>query len=66
MLMVSIMLQSDAALSHISQRCRRRKLKTLVFDEAVECLLAVCRDCLENNLSETPPPHTHTHSTHPC
>lgn len=41
--------------SHFPARCRRGKLKIVLFDEAVVCLLAVCRDCLENNLSETPP-----------
>lgn len=31
------------------------KLRIVLFDDNVECLLAVCRDCLENKLSETPP-----------
>ncbi len=31
------------------------KLSIVLFDETVECLLAVCRDCLENKLSENSP-----------
>lgn len=41
--------------SHFPARCRRGKLKIVLFDEAVVCLLTVCRDCLKNNQSETPP-----------
>lgn len=51
--MASIIFHYDVPLTHISQHtAERRKLKIVLFDEAVECLLAVCGDCLENNLSE--------------
>lgn len=56
MTIISIIFHYDVPLSHISLHAAERgKLKIVLFDEAVECLLAVCRDCLQNNLSETPP-----------
>lgn len=43
-------------LYHISLRAAEGgQLKIVLFDETVVCLLAVCRDHLENKLSELPP-----------